>query len=278
MLGYGGRKSMIFRYSAAAIRVRLYSLTKNIPMQELRIGARQDMSGGAGKIEDKGIITWYNTGNEDSIFGNIVRVRIGGNTEGNANEDTDENATGMAEITTNDTISLTISVPPGEYSNLVFQIQDVEGNWRSYFVPGSKTLAQGTLTSFTLPCEAFSSADGPIEKGQHFSPQITMEYKLTAAHDADKHTISVESCREEKFADGRILTTNIPWTTEFSIDEGQSFSKSVPPDIFGSLDIGGTRINYTTAVTAGTGSCIVRIRQAVSGKTQDFLISYSGQA
>ena len=105
-----------------------------------------------------------------------------------------------------------------------------------------------------------------------------MEYKLTAAHDADKHTISVESCREEQFADGRILTTSIPWATEFSIDEGQSFSKSVPPDIFGSFDISGTGISYTTAVTAGTGSCIVRIRQAVSGKTQDFLISYSGQA
>lgn len=278
MLGYGGRKSMTFRYSAAAIRVRLYSLTKSIPMQELRIGARQNMSGEAGKIEDNGTITWYNTGNEDSIFGNILRVRIGGEPDGNTNESTDGNATGMAEITTNDTISLTVSVPPGEYSNLTFQIQDVEGNWHSYSVPGSKTLAQGTLTSFTLPCEAFSIADGPIEKGRHFYPQITMEYKLTAAHDADKHMISVESCREEKFADGRILTTDIPWTTEFSIDEGQSFSKSVPPDIFGSLDISRTGISYTAAASAGTGSCIVRIRQAVSGKTQDFRISCSGQA
>ena len=105
-----------------------------------------------------------------------------------------------------------------------------------------------------------------------------MEYKLTAAHDADKHMISVASCREEKFADGRILTTSIPWTTEFSIDEGQSFSKSVPPDIFGSLDISGTGISYTAAASAGTGSCIVRIRQAVSGKTQDIRISCPGQA
>ena len=60
MLGYGGRKSMIFRYSAAAIRVRLYSLTKSIQMQELRIGARQDMSGEAGKLEDNGTVTWSN--------------------------------------------------------------------------------------------------------------------------------------------------------------------------------------------------------------------------
>lgn len=278
MLGYGGRKSMTFRYSAAAIRVRLYGLTKSIQMQELRIGARQDMSGEAGKIEDNGTITWSNTGNEDSIFGNIVRVRIGGDTDGNANESTDGNATGMAEITTNDTISLTVSVPPGEYSNLAFQIQDADGNWHSYSVPGSKTLAQGTLTSFTLPHEAFSSADGPIEKGRLFYPQITMEYKLTAAHDEDKHMISVESCREEKFADGRLLTTDIPWTTEFSIDEGQSFSKSVPSDIFGNFDISGTGISYTAAASAGTGSCIVRIRQAVSGKTQDIRISCSGQA
>ena len=277
MLGYGGRKSMIFRYSAAAIRVRLYSLTKSIQMQELRIGARQDMSGEAGKLEDNGTVTWSNTGNEDSIFGNILRVRIGGEPDGNANESTDGSPTGTAEITTNDTISLTVSVPPGEYSNLTFQIQDADGNWHSYSVPGSKTLAQGTLTSFTLPCEAFSIADGPIEKGQHFAPQITMEYKLTAAHDAEKHMISVESCREEKFADGRTLTTDIPWTTEFSIDEGQSFSKSVP-DIFGNFDIGGTGISYTAAASAGTGSCIVRIRQAVSGKTQDIRISCSGQA
>lgn len=246
-----------FLCGCGILRLNISSEASPVSITEIRAGANQDLSGPIGDFSSGDII--WKPGSSQGILGRIVTLDCG---------------SGIASG--HDGKSFYIAVPPGAYTNMIFQLHTSDDKYMVYAIPGMTTIAKGVITSFKLPLNAFYiKAHSIVHTGAEASAILGLEYILkcdsdkVSAQTGSKGAITLESRRTMIFSNGTADTSQCSWNALFSTDNGKTFSikqpamfKTFPQAGSGSIKM--ENLCYETGMTAD--SCIVRIIQPLSGK------------
>lgn len=172
-----------------------------------------------------------------------------------------------------------IAIAPGRYSDLALQLEDKDGNFHVYSIPGSTEIQRNTITEFTLPIEAFyRKGQSRIEQGQELFRVKSLEYSLSCEKDtircSGRDSVLVNSLRHADL-DSESIQEAVPWTLSFSTDGEGHYSEAMPDGFFEEFKVirrvdndseEGTDMIVFKTVSTATGYCVLKLRQAVNGR------------
>lgn len=221
MLAFSSDNELHFKNLCGLVKLSLSSGFTCQAIRQIKIGARQNI----------GNVKFACTGPEDIALESVP----------NGTETIGQTVTltcpqeELAVISESQT-AFYIAIAPGRYSNLAFQLEDYEGNFYAYSIPGSTEIQRNTITEFSLPIEAFFIKEqSRIEQGQNPFVVKSLEYRLSCDRDtircSGRDSVMVGSLRYADL-DSESIQEAVPWTLSFSTDGEGHYSEAMPDGFF----------------------------------------------
>lgn len=264
MLAFSSDNELHFKNLCGLVKLSLSSGFTCQAIRQIKIGARQNIGNAKFACTGPEDIVMETPPNGTETIGQAVTLTC-------PHEE-------LAVISESQT-AFHIAIAPGRYTNLAFQLEDYEGNFYVYSIPGSTEIQRNTITEFSLPIEAFFIKEqSRIEQGQEPFMVKSLEYNLSCDRDtircSGRDSVLVNSLRLADL-DSESIRDAVPWTLSFSTDGGGHYSETMPDGFFEEFKVirrvdndsedGTDMIVFKTASTA-TGHCVLKLRQAVSGR------------
>lgn len=268
MLADASTDRLSFRNLCGLLRIRLSTLEKEVSLKEIKIAANQDMSGPIASFSNSEVIWNFGSRNGRDI-GTPVTLSCAD-----------------AAISAKPA-EFILSVPPAEYTNFRIQLKtdnDAEEE-RIYYISEPLHIERSMITTVNLDLAQFRKAGTEeVIGGGSISALTGLEYglecnvkKIEVYREGGSGTATMKSYLRESYADGSEKAEGIPWTAEFSEDNGKTWSSSMPEMLAGSTFSGddsekGVLLSYTIPPSRTDRECLVRFRQHDSGKERDIRI------
>ena len=268
MLADASTDRLSFKNICGLLRIRLSTLGKDVSLTEIKIAANQDMSGPIASFSNSEVI-WDSESRSGSDTGKSITLSCA-----------DAAISAKPE-------EFILAVPPAEYTNFRIQLKTdgADGAERIYYMSEPLHIERSMITTVNLDLAQFRKAGTEdVIGGDRISAMTRIEYglectagKIEVYREGGSGTATMKSYLRETCADGSENTEGIPWTAEFSEDNGKTWSSSMPEMLTGSTFSGdnpekGVLLSYKIQPSRTDRECLVRFRQHDSGKERDIRI------
>lgn len=258
MVGTGNSGCLSFTGVCGILKIRLHGTETDFSIDKISAGALQNIGGAKCRYSPTGKPVWEIPPAKDGTTGKTVILDCSGSCPEPCPEGTD----------------FYISMPPGRYTDLSFQIKTSDNRYYIYSIPGTTEIARNTMFLLDLPVQAFTNIpDSYLESGQKCVKVIGMEYAFSVAQQISEngeHHLIVRSFRTTELKDRPQIIEGSGWKAFFSTDGGATFS-SIEPSFLNGIETSGQGshegeyLYYT--IDSGSPECIIRFVQDISGKS-----------